>query len=383
MDSLFLRSMSKRQRIWLIAGVGLILALLLAGVMQGNRRPHPKPTAFSVDMTIQQIAPHLEVTGKALARELKLPLDVKKNVALVALGIKPEALDHVVGHLLGHTESLAKYYLFAATVLWGWLFLAKIGRPDHLPLEQKKRWFPRVGYHVPLLASVGLAGFLLGKSPNPMEGAVKVFKSAAGLYPDVGVKLLAFVFFIALAIVGNKLVCGWACPLGALQELIYSLPFFKSAKRHRLAFGVTSSIRGSLFIVMLLFLFGMVGGRKGFVVYHFINPFNLFDLHFETASIGITVLAVILISFFFYRPFCQFICPFGLISWLTERFSLYGVRIDDNTCIECGACAKACPVTAIEGRLEKKAFPADCFSCGRCLNICPVDAIKYEALWKA
>ena len=378
----YFHQISRRQGLWFIAGICIIVLLLTIGILQKSGKPQGTPSVFSTEMSIKQIAPKLGVTGKALARELDLPLDVKKNIPVHELGVKKQKLSHVAEHLLGHTESFFKYYLFAAIVLWGWLFLSKIGRPEEMPPELKQQWFPRIGYMIPLLVSVMVAGFLLGKSPNPMEGAVKIFKSMVGLYPDVGKKILAFIFFIALAVLGNKLVCGWACPFGALQELIFSLPFFKKAKRHKLPFVSTNSIRGILFFIMLLLLFGFAGGKKGFVIYHYINPFNLFNLEFESASILITVLATIIIGLFFYRPFCQLICPFGFISWIFERFSLYRVKIDHEMCTHCHACEKACPLPAIDGMMEKRLFPADCFSCARCLNVCPVDAIKYGSIFK-
>ena len=85
-----------------------------------------------------------------------------------------------------------------------------------------------------------------------MEGAVKVFKSMAGLYPSVWEKVAAFLLFIGLAIVGNKLVCGWACPFGALQELLYSLPILKRIKRRKMPFLVSNVVRGGLLLLMLL-----------------------------------------------------------------------------------------------------------------------------------
>jgi polyferredoxin len=42
-------------------------------------------------------------------------------------------------------------------------------------------------------------------------------------YPSVWEKVVAFLLFVVLAVVGNKLVRGWACPFGALQELACSL----------------------------------------------------------------------------------------------------------------------------------------------------------------
>jgi len=232
------------------------------------------------------------------------------------------------------------------------------------------------------MLSVIVAGFLLGKSPNPMEGIVKVFKSMEGLYPDPIAKAIACLFFIVLAVIGNKIICGWACPFGALQELIYSVPILRKIKQRKLPFRLTNTIRAGLFATMLLFLFGIIGGHKGTVIYHNLNPFNLFNLDFETVSILLTVILSLLGAFIVYRPFCQLICPFGFISWIIERFSIIRVRIDKDKCTKCGACIKACPLEAAEGLVYIKRLPADCFSCARCLNVCPVDAIQYSSVFK-
>ena len=160
------------------------------------------------------------------------------------------------------------------------MWLVRLGRPDGSPHSERKTWYPRAPYVVILILAVAVCGFALGKSPNPMEGAVKLFKAMVGLQPSVLAVVAAFVFFVGLAVVGNKLVCGWACPFGALQELLYSLPILKRLKRKKVPLLVSNLIRGGLFVLMLLLLFGIVGGKRGFVVYHFMNPFNLFNLHF-------------------------------------------------------------------------------------------------------
>jgi polyferredoxin len=75
----------------------------------------------------------------------------------------------------------------------------------------------------------------------------------------------------------------------------------------------------------------------GFVVYHFMNPFNLFDMKFETPTILVTVILALGFALITYRPFCQFICPFGFVSWLAERLSLVRVRVNLDRCNGCGA----------------------------------------------
>jgi len=199
----------------------------------------------------------------------------------------------------------------------------------------------------------------------------------AGLYPSVADKVIALAFFLVLAVVGNKLICGWACPFGALQELLYSLPVLKRIKRRKIPFPVSNGIRAALFAAALLLLFNIVGGQEGFVLYHLVNPFNLFDLDFGNAVIASTIVISLGLSLFTYRPFCQFICPFGLVSWLVERLSLARVRINASRCNQCGACVKACPLEAAKGLVAGNLFAADCYSCARCLNVCPQDAITY------
>ena len=372
---------SSKQRIWLFMTVVGIIVTIGLGILLTSSSKSKEPMDFNISMSIRDIAPKLGVTGKGLARELELPIDISKKKPVDSLGVTYKELHHVVEHILSHRDSMLKYYVYVALVLLGFVFLVRLGRPDGSDIKNYRDWYPSMPYIVSLLLSVTVAGFLLGKSPNPMESVVKVFKSMVGLYPDPIVKVIAFGFFIMLAVIGNKIICGWACPFGALQELIYSIPVLQKIKKKKLPFELTNTIRVCLFIIMLLFLFGIIGGRRGFVIYHYVNPFNLFNLDFEAFSILLTVIIALLVSFIAYRPFCQFICPFGFVSWVAERFSIFRVRIDKEKCTQCGACIKACPLEAAEGLVKGKKMPADCFSCARCLNVCPIDAIHYSSFF--
>ncbi|MCK4580246.1 MAG: 4Fe-4S binding protein [Dehalococcoidia bacterium] len=375
-------NLSSRQRLWLVVALVSAVAVVVLGELRQKEADLPLPSEFTVEMSIKQIAPRLNVTGKGLARELGLPLDAAKGKPVKALGITQENLDHAAEHILSHRETTLKYYVFAALALLGLAYLVRLGRPDGSPVAERKGWYPRWPYVATLILAVAICGFALGKSPNPMESAVKVFKSLVGLYPSVAEKVWAFGFFAVLAVVGNKLICGWVCPFGALQELIYHLPILRKLKKRKVPFVVSNTIRGALFIVVLLLLFDVVGGRKGFVIYHFMNPFNLFNFDIETISVGATIVAALVVSFGFYRPFCQFVCPFGLVSWLLERVSIFRVKIDRSRCTDCGICVSVCPLDAAKDRVAGKMFPADCFSCARCLNVCPTDAIHYGLVGK-
>ena len=374
--------LSKKQKIIFISTILLMALIVVAGCIIAPPSQEKKEFEYSIEMSMKELAPKLGVTGKALAKELNLALDAPKAKPLKTLGITGEQLEHVVEHLLSHLDATVKYYIYGALFTGGLIYLLMLGIPENAPAGKRHSHYPPSIYTLFLLASVIFTGFMLGKSPNPMEGIVKVFKSMVGLYPDPFNKVKAFIFFILLAIVGNKIICGWACPMGALQELIYKIPLFKRLKKIKLPFILTNTIRAGFFIIVLLFLFGIIGAKRGMVIYHYINPFNLFNLEFELASIFTAVIVIIIFSFIVYRPFCQFICPFGFVSWIAERVSIFRVRIDKEKCTECGACIKACPLEAAKGRVTGRIAPADCFSCARCLNICPVDAIKYVSVFR-
>ncbi len=277
----YLARLSGPQRLWLAATLIAMIAIVGIGWILEPQGDDVEVPSFSTDLTIRQIAPKIGTTGFAMAKELDLPRSVDKDTPLAELGVEQGQLDEVTAHLLSHRGSAFKYYVFAALSLFGLVWLVRLGRPDGSPNSERKTWYPRAPYIVVLILAVAVCGFALGKSPNPMEGAVKIFKGMVGLQPSMVAVVFAFVFFSRLAIVGNKLVCGWACPFGALQELLFSLPILKRVKRKKVPFLVSNLIRGGLFVLMLLLLFGIVGGKRGFVVYHFMNPFNLFNLRFR------------------------------------------------------------------------------------------------------
>lgn len=374
----WLNNLSKKQIILLLSIILFSVFIIIAGELLTPKKATLELSDFSYKKSIKYNADKLGVTGKNLAKELGLDISVSKNKPINQLGVSQEVFEHSIEHLLGHKDATIKYYIYFVLFIFAFFYLINLGKPEKLDNKYYRKKYPRAVYNIVLIITVITTGFLLGKSPNPMESGVKVFKTMVGLYPDPINKVMAFIFFIILSVIGNKLICGWACPFGALQELFYSVPIFNKIKKVKLPFILTNSIRITIFIIMLLFLFGIIGDKKGLVIYHYINPFNLFNLDFDYP----TILAVVVISLvgglIIYRPFCNFICPFGLISWIFERVSIFKVRVNFDLCNKCNACVKACPTEAMKGIIENKKIYADCFSCGRCLNVCAKNAIDYR-----
>ncbi len=52
------------------------------------------------------------------------------------------------------------------------------------------------------------------------------------------------------------------------------------------------------------------------------------------------------------------------------------IRVIEDTCIGCGLCVEACPVSCISLEDEKAVIGGGCTFCGACVDICPVEAIE-------
>ena len=81
------------------------------------------------------------------------------------------------------------------------------------------------------------------------------------------------------------------------------------------------------------------------------------------------------------RTQCSTLCPFGAFASLTDRFSLFQMKIDTQKCTGCMKCASTCSFSAIDIKTiqDKKGHPElTCAKCGECVAACPQKAISYS-----
>jgi len=212
----------------------------------------------------------------------------------------------------------------------------------------------------------------LGLHPSPMCNLNKLIAFAwlKGRFPPALVAGLAVMLF--LSVIARKLFCGWVCPLGSGQELLYMIPGVK--KLGNLPFRASNAVRVLLF---LAFLVGLL--CFGVITYDSFNGFEALHWKFAPGAIAVGS-AILLASLFYYRPYCYLVCPLGLVTWLVEPLAILRVRVDKSACDGCKACLQQVPCPALaELVAHGSGWTADCCSCGLCLSTCPKGAVVFGA----
>ena len=223
---------------------------------------------------------------------------------------------------------------------------------------------------ITLIIFFAIFGVFIGIHPSPLCALTKsltIYKMSAFLPPPMIVMAAAMILF---TLVGNKIFCGWICPLGCLQEITFKLS--RPIKKIKLPFFISNSVRFSLFALFLIYL-----SLFGTNIYNLFNPFELFHWHLNTYLIIVTTV-VILASLIYYRPFCHFLCPAGLITWFFEQVSIFKVIKNEARCTHCNKCIKESPCSAIDPIIKDHTIIPDCYACGKCIESCQADALSFS-----
>lgn len=200
-----------------------------------------------------------------------------------------------------------------------------------------------------------------GVNPNPVFSVRNLLTSTLVRQEFILPVVIMLVILLLMVWFSNKSICGWGCGLGLLQDLLHRVPLPK----WKPPFWLSNTVRIIAFMALVTGL--VVAGLDWIKV---IDPFKLFQFNF-TLWIGLFASALLIASLFVYRPWCQFLCPFGLIGWLVEQVSLLRPRINWEVCKKCKLCVKACPTQAMGDFYNRKKIHADCFACGSCIAACP------------
>ena len=219
----------------------------------------------------------------------------------------------------------------------------------------------------------------LGSLQNAMAA-----KNHGTIYYVCGTLLLYCILF-------GRMICGWMCPFGFIQELLHKIktPKIKKSPVTRvLSYFKYVVLVFFVLIVPLLYAFhetplpafckyicpaGTLLGGIGLLS----NPFNAGEL----ARLGplftwkfLLMVSILVGCVFIFRLFCRFICPLGALYGLFNKFSVFGIQVDDHKCTNCGLCTAKCKVDI------KTVGDRECISCGDCVSVCPSKAISFKGI---
>ena len=213
-----------------------------------------------------------------------------------------------------------------------------------------------------------------------LQGAFSAGRST--LYYVVGTLALYGLMF-------GRMICGWFCPFGLIQELLYKIKtpkLTKSPLTWVLSFGKYVVLIFFVLIVPILYALRNIplpafckyicpaGTLEGSIALlsnavnesYFAMLGPLFTWKF------LLLVSLLTASVFIFRVFCRFLCPLGAIYGLFNKFSFFGVTVEDRKCIGCGMCVNHCKMDI------RQVADHDCISCGECIDVCPTQAIRFK-----
>jgi len=187
----------------------------------------------------------------------------------------------------------------------------------------------------------------------------------------------------------GRLICGWACPFGLVQELFHRVPSPKVAVPRPLSWGKYLVLLLLVVVLPLTVLDDFGLGLPWFC--KFLCPAGTLEAGIPMLllmpdlrpaagllylyKLGLLAL-VLLWSIAAFRPFCRALCPLGAFYGLFNRISLIQLKFNADNCTKCGACHRVCPVGI---RVDQSPNSGECIRCLRCCTeACQFDALSLE-----
>lgn len=202
---------------------------------------------------------------------------------------------------------------------------------------------------------------------------------------------LAVGIVLLLGVLLGRLLCGWICPFGFLQDLLHKIPSPK--------FGLprwTRGIKYGVLLVMVIVIPFSLGEQTLFSFCR-VCPASAVQVTVPNAVragfagleastwIKLALLvAVLALAVFCCRSFCRVFCPLGALLAPLNYLSFWTVKIPTADCKRCGKCDTLCPVEGKPSlRVADGVHPGrapECIACNECRSACPREgAVKGDA----
>ncbi len=182
-----------------------------------------------------------------------------------------------------------------------------------------------------------------------------------------------------IATATGRITCGWLCPFGFIQDLLYKIPCGKKKE----VFPILRYIKyfmliAFVFLFPLLFTNEWGMGKPWFCKY--VCPAGTLEAGLPMlllqpdlrATLGYLfynklfwLIVFMVWSVYTSRPFCKTTCPLGAFYGIFNKISLVKLDLIESKCTDCGACANVCPMGI---QFNKSVGSAECIMCMRCMK---------------
>jgi len=354
--------------------VVVLLSLLVTSLWEGKteKKENATPLVFRDGMTIAEFGKENKLPDDVLKKTFHLQSKEDQQKRLDSLNIPLNNIAERVNKertLVTEYESRNWVKIPLKFFLWI-LFLAIV-----FNLMRRKKVTANLRKIFYLIAIV-VFGIILGSDPGPMgtiKDAIALYGAKGLIFPP---RMIAVTVFLLMVFLANKFICSWGCQVGTLQDLIFRLNRNRRdtvgiMRQYRPPFIWTNAIRITFFLI-----FTSVAFAWGTDLINPIDPFKIYKPAAIGIGGGIFIGFIGIAALFVYRPWCQFLCPFGLIGWIVEKVSLFKIIVNHETCIGCRSCEKACPSTVMGAILKQDKMIPDCFACGSCIEVCPTGSVQ-------
>ena len=270
---------------------------------------------------------------------------------------------------------------------------------------------------------IGLEGLfkilpILNSPRNPISRGAGILEYAFFSITDGIVPIFLLGVFILVIIFSNRFFCGWICPIGTIQDACAAIP----TKKRTLKISTHNSLLKIkyviiIFLLILLIPLGIVYSTNISFYIEFRNnlgdfgdkPLSYFSLSeyifvffpdlvkeiFQNASLGplftnflvffisIFYLIIIVLSVWYPRVYCRYLCPFAALSSAISDYSFLKLSRSPVRCVgrtECGICEKVCPkqIRVLDEPFEFFTGKGECNYCLKCKEACPYNAIDIK-----
>jgi polyferredoxin len=190
----------------------------------------------------------------------------------------------------------------------------------------------------------------------------------------VGMVLLAGVFV-------GRLLCGWVCPFGLLQDLLHKIPSVKISLPHWTAY--TKYALLFLLVILTPYLWGEstmysfcricpAGTLQASLPAVIAGGFSTFRI--ATLVRWSVLAAILMLAVVSARSFCKVLCPLAAVLAPLNYLSLWTVKAPAETCRSCGKCDAACSMDITPSVRIGRKIPAnrdpECIVCHECQAAC-------------